>query len=155
MAQAGDCVGAGVKAKAASLGPGDVMMIENTRFHPGEESNDPAFAAQLAELAEMYVNDAFGTAHRAHASVEGVAHHLPAVAGLLLARELDMLGRALESPKRPFAAVFGGAKVSDKLAALQRLAGKADTLIVGGRHGCHVPGRQGLERRRLPRRRRV
>ena len=132
VAQADDCVGAGVNAMVTGLGPGDVMMTENTRFHAVEESNDPAFAAQLAELAEVYVNDAFGAAHRAHASVEGVAHHLPAVAGLLLARELDMLGRELESPKRPFAAVFGGAKVSDKLAALQRLAGKADTVIVGG-----------------------
>ena len=132
VAQADDCVGAGVRAMAASLDPGGVMMTENTRFHPGEESNDPAFAAQLAELAEVYVNDAFGAAHRAHASVEGIARHLPAVAGLLLAKEIDMLGAIMESPERPFAAIFGGAKVSDKLAALHRLAGKADTLIVGG-----------------------
>jgi phosphoglycerate kinase len=132
VAQADDCVGASVKAMVAGLEPGGVLMLENTRFHPEEESNDPEFASQLAELADVYVNDAFGAAHRAHASIEGVARHLPAVAGLLLARELDMLGRVLESPEHPFAAIFGGAKVSDKLGALRRLAGQADTLIVGG-----------------------
>ena len=132
VAQADDCVGASVKAMVAGLEPGGVLMVENTRFHPEEERNDPEFASQLAELADVYVNDAFGAAHRAHASVEGVARHLPAVAGLLLARELDMLGIVLESPERPFAAIFGGAKVSDKLAALQRIADRADTLIVGG-----------------------
>jgi phosphoglycerate kinase len=120
-------------------------MLENTRFHPEEESNDPEFASQLAELADVYVNDAFGAAHRAHASIEGVARHLPAVAGLLLARELDMLGRALESPERPFAAIFGGAKVSDKLAALQRLADKADILIVGGGMAATFLSARGLE----------
>ena len=145
VAQADDCVGAVVKAMVAELKPGGVLMLENTRFHPEEESNDPEFASQLAELADVYVNDAFGAAHRAHASIEGVARHLPAVAGLLLARELDMLGRALESPERPFAAIFGGAKVSDKLAALQRLADKADILIVGGGMAATFLSARGLE----------
>ena len=145
VAQADNCVGTGVRAMAAGLEPGGVLMLENTRFHPEEESNDPEFASQLAKLADVYVNDAFGAAHRAHASVEGVARHLPAVAGLLLARELDMLGRVLESPERPFAAIFGGAKVSDKLAALQRLSSRADTLIVGGGMAATFLAARGLE----------
>ena len=145
VAQADNCVGTGARAMAAGLEPGGVLMLENTRFHPEEESNDPEFASQLAKLADVYVNDAFGAAHRAHASVEGVARHLPAVAGLLLARELDMLGRVLESPERPFAAIFGGAKVSDKLAALQRLSSRADTLIVGGGMAATFLAAKGLE----------
>ena len=145
VAQADNCVGTGVRAMAAGLEPGGVLMLENTRFHPEEESNDPEFASQLAKLADVYVNDAFGAAHRAHASVEGVARHLPAVAGLLLARELDMLGRVLESPERPFAAIFGGAKVSDKLAALERLSSRADTLIVGGGMAATFLAAKGLE----------
>ena len=145
VAQADNCVGTGVRAMAAGLEPGGVLMLENTRFHPEEESNDPEFASQLAKLADVYVNDAFGAAHRAHASVEGVARHLPAVAGLLLAREIDMLGRVLESPERPFAAIFGGAKVSDKLAALQRLSSRADTLIVGGGMAATFLAARGLE----------
>ena len=145
VAQADNCVGTGVRVMAAGLEPGGVLMLENTRFHPEEESNDPEFASQLAKLADVYVNDAFGAAHRAHASVEGVARHLPAVAGLLLARELDMLGRVLESPERPFAAIFGGAKVSDKLAALQRLSSRADTLIVGGGMAATFLAARGLE----------
>ncbi len=132
VAQAADCVGAGVKAMADSLEPGGVLMAENTRFHPGEENNTPEFANQLADLAQVYVNDAFGVSHRAHASTVGVASRLPAVAGLLLARELDVLDGLLQSPRRPFAAIFGGAKVSDKLEALNRLAERADALIVGG-----------------------
>ena len=145
VAQADDCVGASVKAMVADLEPGGVLMVENTRFHPEEESNAPDFAAQLAELAQVYVNDAFGAAHRAHASVEGVAHQLPAVAGLLLALELDMLGRVLEFPERPFAAIFGGAKVSDKLAALQRIADRTDTLIVSGGMAATFLAAKGLE----------
>ncbi len=145
VAQADDCVGPGVEAMVSGMEPGGVLMLENTRFHPEEEANDPAFAARLAELADVYVNDAFGAAHRAHASVEGAARRLPAVAGLLLARELDMLGRALESPERPFAAIFGGAKVSDKLAALRRLAGRADTLVVGGGMAATFLAARGLD----------
>ena len=111
---------------------GGVVLLENLRFDPREEANGPAFAAELASLADLYVDDAFGTAHRAHASTEGVARHLPAVSGLLMARELEMLGDALDAPERPFAAILGGAKVSDKIGVLDSLAGKVDALIVGG-----------------------
>ena len=127
----GDCVGPEVEAAAAALAPGEVLMLENVRFHSGEEDNDPAFARQLARLADVYVSDAFGTAHRAHASIIGVPQHLPAVAGLLLERELVALG-GLEYPERPFAIVLGGAKVADKIAILNHLAVKADVICVGG-----------------------
>ena len=127
-----DCVGPEVDRAVGELRPGGVLLLENLRFHPGEEKNDAAFSRMLASLADLFVNDAFGAAHRAHASTVGVTAHLPAVAGLLMARELQMLGAALESPVRPFAAVFGGAKVSDKLAVLRRMAPQVDTLMVGG-----------------------
>ena len=127
-----DCVGPSVERAVADLPPGGVLLLENLRFHAGEEQNHADFSRRLASLADLFVNDAFGAAHRAHASTVGVADYLPAVAGLLMARELQMLGAALESPARPFAAVFGGAKVSDKLAVLQRMAPQVDALMVGG-----------------------
>ena len=127
-----DSVGTEVKSAVEALSDGDVLLLENVRFHCGEEANDAAFSTELASMAEVYVNDAFGAAHRTHASTVGVTEHLPAVAGLLMAKELEVLGRALESPKRPFVAVLGGAKVSDKIAALDNLVGTVDTLIVGG-----------------------
>jgi phosphoglycerate kinase len=106
--------------------------LENTRFHPEENENDPAFAAQLATLADLYVNDAFGSAHRAHASTEGVAHCLPAVAGFLMEKELEFLGSALASPRRPFVAILGGAKISDKIGVVENLLGQVDRLLIGG-----------------------
>ncbi|MCI0440227.1 MAG: phosphoglycerate kinase [Chloroflexi bacterium] len=130
--QASDCIGPEVKKAVEALKPGDVLMLENLRFHAEEEKNDPQFARELASLAEVFVNDAFGTAHRAHASTEGVTRYLLSVAGFLMARELEMLGLALGLPGRPFAAVMGGAKVSDKIAVLENLAGRVDALIIGG-----------------------
>ncbi|MGZ6388327.1 MAG: phosphoglycerate kinase [Ktedonobacterales bacterium] len=127
-----DSVGPDVEAQARALKPGDVLLLENLRFHPEEEANDPAFAKQLASLGEIYVNDAFGTAHRAHASTEGVAHDLPAVAGFLMEKELTFLGGALENPKRPLVAIIGGAKVSDKIAVIDRLIDLADAILIGG-----------------------
>lgn len=125
-------VGNGVMVRAASLSPGDILFLENLRFDPREEANDPQFASYLAALADIFVNDAFGAAHRAHASTEGVAHHLPSVAGLLLERELKYLGMASENPARPLTVLFGGAKISDKIAVAQRLMEKLDVLLVGG-----------------------
>ena len=127
-----DTVGEDAKAKAASLKPGQVMVLENLRFHAEEEKNDPAFAEQLASFGELYVNDAFGTAHRAHASTEGVAHYLPAVCGYLIEKELRIMGGALEAPQRPFLAILGGAKVSDKIGVINNLLEKVDVLIIGG-----------------------
>ncbi len=127
-----DCIGPEVESAVQSAKPGDLILLENTRFHLEETENDPAFAAKLAGLADLYVNDAFGTAHRAHASSEGVAHYLPAVAGLLMERELTFLGSALESPERPFVAILGGAKVSDKIGVIENLLGQADALLIGG-----------------------
>lgn len=127
-----DCVGPEVQAAVEAAKPGDVLLLENTRFHPEEKENDPAFAAQLAALADLYVNDAFGSAHRAHASTEGVAHHLPAVAGFLMERELEFLGGALTAPQRPFVAILGGAKISDKIGVIENLLGQVDVLLVGG-----------------------
>ena len=128
-----DCVGEAVKAMVDRMQPGDVLMLENTRFHPGEESNDPGFARQLADLGDLYVNDAFGTCHRAHASTEGVAKLLPkAAAGLLVQKELDAFGKALSNPDRPFVAVLGGAKVSDKIPVIANLLAKVNVLIIGG-----------------------
>ena len=127
-----DCIGPEVEAQARSLQPGQVLLLENLRLHKGEEKNDPEFARQLASLGEVYVNDAFGTAHRAHASTEGVTRFLPGVAGFLMEKELNFLGSALEHPQRPFAAIVGGAKVSDKIAVLERLINMVDVLLIGG-----------------------
>ena len=127
-----DVVGEDAKVKAAALKPGEVMLLENVRFHAEEEKNDPEFAKQLASLAEIYVNDAFGTAHRAHASTAGVADYLPAVCGFLIQKEIDVMGKALDDPDRPFVAILGGAKVADKLTVIENLLGKVDTLIIGG-----------------------
>jgi phosphoglycerate kinase len=127
-----DCVGAAVEAIASTLKPGDVLMLENTRFHKGEEKNDVGLAKQMASLGDVYVNDAFGSAHRAHASTEGVTHFLPAVSGLLMQRELEYLGRAADRPVHPYVAILGGAKVSDKIAVIQNLLTKCDRLIIGG-----------------------
>ena len=128
-----DCVGPEVEAAVAALKPGDTVLLENLRFHPGEEANDPEFARRLAALADVYVNDAFAAAHRAHASTEGITRFLqPAAAGLLMARELEALGRIFERPERPVAAVLGGAKVSDKLALVEHLLTRVDALLIGG-----------------------
>ena len=127
-----DIVGEDAKAKAAALQGGQIMLLENLRFDPREEKNDPSFAEELASMAELYVSDAFGTVHRAHASTAGVAAYLPAVSGLLVAKELEVMGGALNTPKRPFVAVLGGAKVSDKIGVINNLLDKADTIIIGG-----------------------
>ncbi len=132
VATVSDCIGPEAEAVAMSLKDGDVLLLENVRFHKAETKNDPEFVAQLAKLAEVYVNDAFGSAHRAHASTEGVAHHLPAVSGFLMEKELDYLGQALESPKRPFVAILGGAKVADKIPVITNLLPQVDKLIIGG-----------------------
>jgi phosphoglycerate kinase len=125
-------VGEAAERAAAELGDGDVLLLENVRFHPGETVNEPAFAAALARLADAYVDDAFGAAHRAHASTEGVAHLLPAAAGLLLRRELEALGGLLDAPERPFVVIAGGVKVADKIGALESLAASADSILIGG-----------------------
>ena len=130
--QMSDSIGSEVSSNVKAMNPRDIIMLENLRFHPEEEANDPNFSKSLASLAEIYVNDAFGAAHRAHASTEGVTHYVDAISGLLMARELTMLSRVLESPKRPLAAIFGGAKVSDKLLILRNLMTKADIILVGG-----------------------
>ncbi len=127
-----DCVGPEVTKAASGLKGGEVLLLENLRFHKEEEKNDPKFAKELASLADIYVSDAFGTVHRAHASTEGIAHHLPAYAGFLIEKELKFLGDALADPKRPFVAIIGGAKISGKLEVLKNLLDKVDTLIVGG-----------------------
>jgi len=127
-----DCIGPEVLLQVQSLQSGQVLLLENLRFHKEEEKNDPEFARQLALLGDVYVNDAFGTAHRAHASTEGVAHLLPAYAGFLMERELNFLGTALESPKRPLVAIIGGAKVSDKIMVIERLLTLADAVLIGG-----------------------
>ena len=127
-----DVVGPDAKAKAAALKDGEVLMLENVRFHAEETKNDPDFAKALASMAEIYVNDAFGTAHRAHASTAGVADYLPAVCGYLIQKEISIMGGALENPKRPFVAILGGAKVSDKIGVINNLLEKADTIIIGG-----------------------
>ncbi len=129
---AADCVGEEVKAQISRLKPGQVILLENVRFHAEEEKNDPVFAAKLAELADIYINDAFGTAHRAHASTEGVAKLLPSGAGFLLQKELEVMGKALTAPERPFTAIIGGAKVSDKIGVIDNLLDKVDSLIIGG-----------------------
>ena len=130
--QAKDVIGEDAKAKAAALKEGQVMMLENARFHKEEEKNDPAFAKELASLAEIYVNDAFGTAHRAHATTAGIADYLPAVSGYLIQKEISIMGKALANQERPFVAILGGAKVADKLNVISNLLEKCDTLIIGG-----------------------
>ena len=127
-----NCVGFKVMEVIRSMSAGDVILLENTRFYPEEEVNDPEFAKKLAMLADIFVNDAFGTAHRAHASTEGVAHCLPAVAGLLVAKEVKYLGEAVDNPKRPLVAILGGAKVKDKIKVIENLLDKVDALIIGG-----------------------
>lgn len=128
-----DCIGAEVAAKVGALNNGDVLLLENVRFHPGEEKNDPEFAKQLASVADLYVNDAFGTAHRAHASTEGVTHYLnPSVGGFLIEKELKYLQAAIESPQRPLAAIIGGSKVSSKITVIESLLEKVDKLFIGG-----------------------
>ena len=129
---ADDVIGDSAKAAVAAMKDGDVVMLENTRFHKEEEKNDAAFSQALASLAEIYVNDAFGTAHRAHASTAGVADYLPAVAGFLIGKELDVMGKALENPVRPFIAILGGKKVADKIGVIKNLLEKVDMLLIGG-----------------------
>lgn len=132
VAKADEAIGDTVKAQIANMNEGDVLLLENVRFYPGEESNDPELAKAFAELADLYVNDAFGAAHRAHASTEGIAHHLPAVSGLLMEKELDVLGKALSNPERPFTSIVGGAKVKDKIAVIENLLNIADNVLIGG-----------------------
>jgi phosphoglycerate kinase len=132
VAVAPDCIGPEVEKMAKALKPGDVLMLENTRFHKEEEKNDLEFAKKLAVLGDVYVNDAFGSAHRAHASTEGVARYLPAVSGFLMEQELEYLSKATENPARPYIAILGGAKISDKIAVVENLLAKADKVIIGG-----------------------
>ena len=132
VAMATDVIGEDAKAKAAALNDGDVMLLENLRFHKEEEKNAPEFAKALADFAEIYVNDAFGTAHRAHASTAGIADYLPAVCGYLIQKEIDVMGKALNDPARPFVAILGGAKVSDKIGVIENLIDKVDSLVIGG-----------------------
>lgn len=127
-----DCIGPLARKAVASLEPGGVLLLENTRFHPGEETNSPDMARELASLADLYVNDAFGSAHRAHASTEGVAHFLPGVAGFLMEKEIRYLGQAIVEPSRPFVAILGGAKISDKIGVIRNLLVKADQILIGG-----------------------
>ncbi|PFO02618.1 phosphoglycerate kinase [Bacillus sp. AFS076308] len=130
--KADEAYGDSVKAIIDTMNEGDVLLLENVRFYPGEEKNDPELAKNFAELADVYVNDAFGAAHRAHASTEGIAHNLPAVSGFLMEKELDVLGKALSNPERPFTAIIGGAKVKDKIGVIENLLELVDNLIIGG-----------------------
>lgn len=132
VVKADESYGEAVKAQISKLSEGDVILLENVRFNAGEEKNDAELAKQYAELADVFVNDAFGAAHRAHASTEGIAHHIPAVSGLLMQKELDVLGKALSNPDRPFTAIIGGAKVKDKIGVIENLLEKVDNLIIGG-----------------------
>jgi len=145
VAKVDDCVGPEVEAAAAKLQEGEVLLLENVRFHAEEEANDQEFAKKLASLGDIYVNDAFGTAHRAHASTEGVARYLPAVAGFLMEKELRFLGSAVNNPKRPFVAILGGAKVKDKIKVIESLLNKVDTLIIGGGMAYTFLKAKGLE----------
>ncbi|RHW38931.1 phosphoglycerate kinase [Neobacillus notoginsengisoli] len=129
---ADEAYGDSVKKQIDGMSEGDVLLLENVRFYPGEEKNDPELAKEFASLADIYVNDAFGTSHRAHASTEGIAHYLPAVAGFLMEKEIDVLGKALSDPERPFTAIIGGAKVKDKIGVIENLLDKVDHLIIGG-----------------------
>ena len=139
-----DCVGAEVEAMAKALQPGEVLMLENTRFHAGEEKNDPELAKQMAVLADVYVNDAFGSAHRAHSSTEGVAQFLPAVSGFLMEKELEFLGRAVANPEHPYVAILGGAKISDKILVVETMLSQCDKLIIGGGMANTFLAAQGL-----------
>ncbi|BFJ02549.1 phosphoglycerate kinase [Priestia sp. Y58] len=132
VAKADEAFGEEVKKTIDGMSEGDVLVLENVRFYPGEEKNDPELAKAFAELADVYVNDAFGAAHRAHASTEGIAQHIPAVAGFLMEKELDVLSKALSNPERPFTAIVGGAKVKDKIGVIDHLLDKVDNLIIGG-----------------------
>jgi len=132
VAFAEDCIGPAAEKAAKALKPGEVLLLENTRFHPEEEKNNPEMAKQLAALADIYVNDAFGSAHRAHASTEGVAKYLPAVAGFLMEKEIQYLGAVVADPAKPFVAILGGAKISDKIGVIENLLTKADTILIGG-----------------------
>ena len=145
VTMAPDTIGDAVKALADAMQPGEVMVLENTRFYSGEKNNDPDFARQLAELGDIFVNDAFGTAHRAHASTEGVTKYLPAVAGFLIGKEIDFLGRATGNPERPYIVILGGAKVSDKIAVIKNLLSKADKVLIGGGMANTFFKAQGLE----------
>lgn len=127
-----DVIGPDVEAAVKAMSPGDVVLLENVRFHAEEEANDPDFAKKLASLADVYVNDAFGTAHRAHASTEGAAHYLPAVAGFLMQKEIDYLSKAVTNPDRPLVAILGGAKVADKIPVIENMIDKVDVLLIGG-----------------------
>ena len=127
-----DCIGTVPEEASAAMFPGQAILLENVRFHPEEEKNDPTFAQKLSVLADLYVNDAFGSAHRAHASTEGVAKHLPAVAGFLMEREIEYLGQAVGNPKHPYVAILGGAKISDKIGVIENLLTKADRVLIGG-----------------------
>jgi len=140
-----DCVGPEVAEAVGNLGDGDVLLLENLRFHAGEEKNDHEFARELASLADVYVNDAFGTAHRAHASTVGVTHYLPSVAGLLMEKEVEALAGLLESPARPFACVFGGAKISDKVGMIKTMLQRVDVVLVGGGLAATFLKARGLE----------
>ncbi len=139
-----DCIGPGVEGRVSRMRPGDILMLENLRFHPGEEANDPEFAKALASLAGVFVLDAFGAAHRAHASIVGPPQHLPSAMGLLLQREVEAIGGALESPQRPLATVLGGAKVSDKIKLIENLVARADLLLIGGGMGAAFLKAQGV-----------
>ncbi|MDQ0091147.1 phosphoglycerate kinase [Paenibacillus anaericanus] len=145
VAKADEAIGEEAKAKVAALNNGDVLVLENVRFYPGEEKNDPELAKQFAELADLFVNDAFGAAHRAHASTEGIAHHLPAVSGLLMEKELSVLGKALSTPERPFTAIIGGSKVKDKIDVIDNLLNIADNVLIGGGLAYTFYKAQGLE----------
>jgi len=132
VAFANDCIGPVAEEAARELGFGEVLVLENTRFHPGEKGNDPEMARQLASLADLYVMDAFGSAHRAHASTEGISHYLPAVAGFLMEKEIQYLGQVISDPQKPFIAILGGAKVSDKIGVISNILAKADFILIGG-----------------------
>ena len=132
VAFAEDCIGPAAEKAAKALEPGEILLLENTRFHPEEEKNNPEMAKQLAALADIYVNDAFGSAHRAHASTQGVAKYLPAVAGFLMEKEIQYLGAAVADPAKPFVAILGGAKIGDKIGVIENLLARADTILIGG-----------------------
>jgi phosphoglycerate kinase len=132
VAFAEDCIGPLAQDAVQVLNPGDILLLENTRFHKGETKNDQGMAHQLSQLADVYVNDAFGSAHRAHASTEGIAHFIPGVAGFLMQKEIRYLGQAIAKPERPFIAILGGAKISDKISVIRNLLGRADQVLIGG-----------------------